>query len=119
MSERLLSASLAALFSAAVLLSVAGCSGSSAGISDSDIVKALDLERSGSDYAIGGDPFCRVSQLLKSSDQVSQAAEGGKKGLLIASKHGNVGIKVVPPFAPDCRNHAETALNHLDRPNKD
>jgi hypothetical protein len=115
MSGRLL---LAALLAAIVALAVAGCNGSSEGISSGEVVKALHLQRSGDGYAMNGDEFCQVSELLTSSDDVSTAAQSGKKGLLIASRQGSVGIKVVPPFAPDCRDQALKALNGLDRPSK-
>jgi hypothetical protein len=79
------------------------------------IVDALGLEEMGSGYAMGGDPFCEVtSKLLNDSEEVDTALEEDEFGVVIASRHGNVGIETVPPFAPDCTDQAKKKLNRLD-----
>jgi len=34
--------------------------------------------------------------------------------LILNSREGNVGVKGVPPFAPDCQDSAKKKLNKLD-----
>ena len=94
----------------------AGC-GDDGGVtfSDAKIIDKLNLEKSGNGYAIDGDPFCEVEgKLLNDSDEVANAAERDDLGLVIASREGNVGVKGVPPFAPDCSDKAKKKLNKLD-----
>jgi hypothetical protein len=95
---------------------VAGCgSGDDLKYSDAKIVDKLNLKKSGNGYAIDGDPFCEVEgKLLNNADEVSSAADRDDLGLVIASGEGNVGVKGVPPFAPDCKDKAKKKLNKLD-----
>ena len=82
---------------------------------DSVIVKQLNLKKTGGAYAINGDPFCEVSSnLLNNADEVANAADRDKLGLVIASAAGNAGVRAVPPFAPDCGKKAEKKLKKLD-----
>jgi hypothetical protein len=110
--------------SAAVLavaaLAIAGCGEDKVRYSDAKIVDKLKLEKSGNGFAIDGDPFCEVEgKLLNDADEVDQAGERDRLGLVIASGEGNVGVKGVPPFAPDCKEHAKKKLNKLDPPKSD
>jgi hypothetical protein len=97
-------------------VAVAGCgTGDSVKFSDAKIIDKLDLKKSGNGYAIDGDPFCEVEgKLLNDSDEVSNAADRDRLGLVIASGEGNVGVKGVPPFAPDCKDKTKKKLNKLD-----
>ena len=101
---------------AAVGILLVGCGdGEGVSYSDAKIVDKLNLKKSGNGYAIDGDPFCEVEgKLLNDSDEVANAAERDDLGLVIASKEGNVGVKGVPPFAPDCGEKAKKKLNKLD-----
>jgi hypothetical protein len=94
----------------------AGC-GAGGEVADSDIVKALKLEPSPDRpvYAIGGDPFCEVSDdLLNDSDEVDAARGGDKLGLVITNTEQDVGVEGVPPFDPDCARKAKKELNRLE-----
>lgn len=96
-------------------LAPVGC-GSDEQVSDDDIVDALRLEPSkdSGGYAIGGDPFCEVSdELLNDSDEVGAASKGDKLGLVITDSEQAVGVKAVPPFDPACAQKAKRALNRL------
>jgi hypothetical protein len=98
----------------AVLLAVA-CGGGEE-VPDADIVEALKLKQSPDRpaYAIGGDPFCEVSEdLLNDSDEVDAASEGDKLGLVITDADQAVGVEAVPPFDPECAKRARRALNRL------
>lgn len=93
-----------------------GC-GESAAVPDSEIVSALDLERSpgGPAYSIGGDPFCEVSDdLLNDSDEVELAKGGGGLDLVITDPDENVGVEAVPPFDPECARQARRDLERLE-----
>jgi hypothetical protein len=104
-----------AIAAALLVVIAAGCGGSGARYSDNEIVDKLNLEKSGNGYAINGDPFCEVEgKLLNDSDEVTAADDRDKLGLVIASREGNVGVKGVPPFAPDCNDTAKKKLNKLD-----
>jgi hypothetical protein len=105
-----------ALASAVVLVvSAAGCSTES-GVTDSKIVAALDLQRAGGSYEMGGDPFCTVTQLLNDGDEVSEAGDqAGEAGFVIADPTGKVGVVAQRPFAPDCSRRAEDRLKRLER----
>jgi hypothetical protein len=97
-------------------LTVAGC-GDEETISygDDTIIDTLDLEKSDGGYAIGGDPFCAVeSNLLNDGDEVTKAQDRDDLGLVISSREGNVGIRAVPPFAPDCEKQVQKRLDKLD-----
>ncbi len=94
---------------------VAGCGGSGVRYGDNEIIDKLNLEQSGNGFAIDGDPFCEVEgKLLNDSDEVQAATDREDLGLVIASREGNVGVKGVPPFAPDCRQTTQKKLNKLD-----
>jgi hypothetical protein len=102
---------------AVALLLIAGCGDSdeSKTFSDQKIVDTLDLEETAGSFAMGGDPFCEVEDnLLNDADEVQKAADRDDLGLVIASREGNVGIRGVPPFAPDCQQQAKKKLNKLD-----
>lgn len=100
---------------AAASLGLTACGEEEEGFSNGRIVDALELEEMGSGYAMGGDPFCEVaSKLLNDSEEVETALEEDEFGVVIASQQGNVGIKTVPPFAPDCKDKAKKQLNRLD-----
>jgi hypothetical protein len=110
------------VFAVASGLMFAGCGDEdSVKYNDAKIIDKLNLEKSGNGYAIDGDPFCEVEgKLLNDADEVSNAADRDELGLVIASAQGNVGVKGVPPFAPDCRDKAKKKLNKLDpKPAKD
>ena len=102
---------------AAVVLAAAGCGGDeqTTRFSDDKIIDTLDLQKSEGGYAIGGDPFCEVdSNLLNDVDEVDQAQNRDNLNLVLASHEGNVGVRGLPPFAPDCQKQAERKLNKLD-----
>lgn len=106
-----------ALALATVVLVAAGCGDDQANkrFSDGTIIDTLGLEKSDGGYAIGGDPFCAVdSNLLNDVDEVDQAKDRDNLNLVLASHEGNVGVRGVPPFAPDCQKQAERELNKLD-----
>ncbi|MQA73610.1 MAG: hypothetical protein GEU88_04535 [Solirubrobacterales bacterium] len=88
---------------------------------DGKLIELLNLEKSEGGYAIDGDPFCEVSgRLLNDADEVEQAAEREKLGLVITSAAGNAGVQGIAPFAPDCRDKAKRKLNKLDpKPKKE
>jgi hypothetical protein len=106
-----------------VIAVFAGGCGDDDGVSYSDrqIVDKLNLKKSGNGFTIDGDPFCEVKgKLLNDADEVSKAADRDELGLVIASREGNVGVKGVPPFAPDCGDKAKKKLNKLDpKPKED
>jgi hypothetical protein len=89
--------------------------------SNKQIIEKLNLEKSENGYTIDGDLFCEVEgKLLNDSEEVSSAAERDDLGLVIASREGNVGVKAVPVFAPDCKDKAVKKLNRLDpKPKED
>ena len=106
----------------AVALAAAGCDDEETkSFSDQKIIETINLEKSEGGYAIAGDPFCEVDKnLLNDSDEVEQAADRDDLGLVITSREGNVGIRGVPPFAPDCQQQAKKKLNKLDpKPKED
>ena len=107
----------ALLASAALLVAVAGCGEEPVSYSDKDIIDRLNLEKSGDGdrYAVDGDPFCEVeAKLLNSADEVEEGAAGRNGDLVLTSRVGNVGVKVLPGFAPDCQNDARKKLDKLD-----
>jgi hypothetical protein len=110
-----------AAVTAVFAVALAGCGGGDdTKFSDAKIIEKLNLKKSGNGYAIDGDPFCEVEgKLLNDADEVSNAAERDDLGLVIASAQGNVGVKGVPPFAPDCKDGAKKKLNKLDPKPKD
>ena len=104
-------------------LAAAGCGEEEKTVSYSDdtIVETLDLQKADGGYAIGGDPFCAVeSNLLNDGDEVSKAQDRDDLGLVISSNTGNVGVRAVPPFAPDCEKQVQKRLDKLDpKPKKE
>jgi hypothetical protein len=83
--------------------------------SDKQIIEQLDLEETDDGYAIDGDPFCAVEpKLLNDGAEVEQAVAGRNGNLVLASRAGNVGVKGLPGFAPDCAERARKKLNKLD-----
>jgi hypothetical protein len=102
-------------------VALAGCSDDKGPhFSDAKIIDKLNLKKSGNGYAIDADPFCEVEgKLLNDSDEVSSAEDRDRLGLVITSGEGNVGVKGVPPFAPDCKDKAKKKLNKLDPKPKD
>jgi hypothetical protein len=101
-----------ALLLASLALAAAGC-GSGSSTPDSEIVRALDLKRAGQSYAIGGDPFCVVDELLNDADEVDGAGGDGGQTFSIASPDGEVGVIARKPFAPDCTRRARDDLRRL------
>ena len=99
---------------AALALAGGGC-GPGSSISDSEIVRALDLKRTDHAYRIGGDPFCTVGELLNDSGEVDGASGNGGQSFLIASPDGEVGVLARKPFAPDCTRRARDDLKRLAR----
>lgn len=100
----------------AIPAAAVGC-GESAAVADSEIVSALNLERSpeGPAYSIGGDPFCVVSDdLLNDSDEVDVAKESGGLDLVITDSGEDVGVEAVPPFDPECARQARRELERLE-----
>ncbi|MGI9020263.1 MAG: hypothetical protein ACR2G3_06095 [Solirubrobacterales bacterium] len=94
-------------------LALAGCGGEGERFSEGKIEDAAKVE----DGTVGGDPFCEVSEVLKSADAISKA-ESESAGDIITSKVGNVGVVVVPPFPDDCEEIVHKGLNQLDPPEK-
>jgi hypothetical protein len=101
-------------------LAWAGCSTvSSDTIDDSEIVSALHLKQTGSGYQVGGDPFCRIDELLNDVDEVNSATD--KKNsvdFVIAAPDGEVGVLAHPPFAPSCKRDVTEELKKLARQSK-
>src|SRR3954453_22773905 len=83
---------------------------SDSGIPDSKIVAALDMKKVQGRYAIDANPFCSVSKLLNDADEVKKASSSGK---VIASRDATVGVEIIKPFAPSCRDKAQRKLNRL------
>jgi hypothetical protein len=104
---------------AAALAALAGCGDEEERIGDSRIVESLKLEQLDSGYAIGGDPFCAVGNLLNDESEVDEVLDGEVKAPVVTSRAGNVGIEAVPPFGPDCQQQARKRLNALDPVPKD
>ena len=95
----------------------ASCGGSESSFADAQIVDALDLQESpeGPSYAIGGDPFCEVSDdLLNDSDEVGVAKDGDGTDLVITDSDESVGVQVVPPFDPACARQARRHLEQIE-----
>lgn len=101
-------------------LAFGGCGGEELRYNDAQIVERLKLEKTGSGYAVDGDPFCEVEkELLNTAEEVDRAADDNDLGLVIASREQNAGIQGVPPFAPDCADEVKKKLNKLDPPPED
>jgi uncharacterized membrane protein YgcG len=95
---------------AAAVLAGCGTSSTSSGVPDSKIIAALDMKKVQGRYAIDANPFCSVSQVLNSADQVDKAKSSHR---VIASRDATVGIEIVKPFAPSCQKQAQRKLNRL------
>ncbi len=108
-----------AILAVAFAVALAGCSNDpSKHFSDAKIIDQLNLKKSENGYAVNGDPFCEVDKnFLNDADEVSAASD--RNNLVIASHEGNVGIKAIPVFAPDCKDKVEKKLNKLDPKPKD
>jgi nucleotidyltransferase/DNA polymerase involved in DNA repair len=91
-------------------VALGGCSSSSSGIPDSKIVATLNMRKVQGNYAIDGNPFCSVSKLLNDVNEVKDASKSGR---VVASRDHSVGIEIIRPFAPRCRNDAERRLTKL------
>ena len=98
-----------------VALGFAGCGEEETRYNDDTIVERLNLEKTGGEYAVNGDPFCEVNgKLLNDASEVEDAAGKDKLGLVISSREGNVAVEAIPPFAPDCGEKVKKKLNKLD-----
>ena len=96
-------------------LGIAACSSDDGPkYSDKQIIEKLDLKDSESGYAIGGDPFCEVEKQLLNDSSAIEDVSKDERGLVVASRAGNVGVQGVPPFANDCREVAQKKLDRLD-----
>jgi hypothetical protein len=96
-----------------VVAAVTGCGGSSNGVPDSKIRSALQMKSIQGHLAIEGNPFCSTSKILNDASEVRSVAD--KSGLVIASRNHTIGVEIVKPFAPGCRNFAERKLDKLAR----
>src|SRR4051794_3468953 len=98
----------------------AGCSTTATGSStaDSKIVTALKLTKSGSGYVMGGNPFCRIEQLLNDGNEVEDATKQPGRDDVLAAPDAEVGVVVRQPFAPSCSHQAQDALKRLARQSK-
>src|SRR5688500_16397057 len=85
-----------------------GCGGGG-GFSDGAVERAAKIEGS----AVGGDPFCKVDEVLNDADEISAAGEQ-KGAVIITSREGTVGVSVVPPFPDDCARTVKKGLDKLD-----
>jgi hypothetical protein len=103
-----------ALAVAASAVAAVGC-GSDSSTPDSEIVKALDLTRSGQGYEVGGDFFCVVGELLNDGDEVDGASDDQQESFVIASPDGEIGVVALKPFPPDCAEQARKDLRRLAR----
>jgi hypothetical protein len=103
---------LALSFGLIVVMGLAACGSSDSGTPDGKIEKALDMKSIGGHLAIQHNPFCSVSKLLNDASQVKDASSSGR---VIASRDHTLGVEVIKPFAPSCRNFAEQKLSKLAR----
>jgi len=110
--------SVAALLIVAFVLVWAGCSASGDSTDDSEIVAALNLKKASNGYAMNGDPFCRVDEILNDVDEVESASDEKGVDFVIAAPKGQAGVLAHPPFAPSCKREATEALKRLVRPSK-
>jgi hypothetical protein len=103
-----------ALALGAVAVAAPGC-GSDSSTPDSEIVRALDLERSDQGYEVDGDFFCVVGELLNDGDEVDGASDDQQESFVIASPDGEIGVVALKPFPPDCAQQARKDLRRLAR----
>jgi hypothetical protein len=90
------------------LLVLASCGGEDEGFSDKKIADAIGVK----DGAVGGDPFCVITDYLNDPDEIERADK--RKEPAISSARGAVGVVVEPPFPDDCELKVRRALNKLD-----
>jgi hypothetical protein len=95
-----------------VLVVLVGCGDSQSGVPDSKIRSALQMKSIQGHLAIEGNPFCATSRLLRDATEVKDA---GSSGRVIASRDHTIGVQVIKPFAPSCRNFAERKLDKVAR----
>jgi hypothetical protein len=91
---------------------VAGCSSGGSDTAQSKIVEALQMKTVQGHLAMEGNPFCSVSKVLNEATEVNDASSSGR---VIASRDHTLGVVVIKPFAPSCRNFAERKLDKLAR----
>jgi hypothetical protein len=91
---------------------VAGCSSGGSATAQSKIVKALQMTTVQGHLAMQDNPFCSVSKVLNEATEVKNASSSGR---VIASRDHTLGVVVIKPFAPSCRNFAERKLDKLAR----
>jgi hypothetical protein len=102
--------SLALSLGLAAALALGACDAGSSGTPDSKIVSALNMQRVQGNYAMDGNPFCSVSKLLGDVNEVKDASSSGR---VIAARDHTVGVEIIRPFAPRCRNDAQRKLDRL------
>ena len=95
-------------------LSAAGC-GDDAGVSESKIVTALDLQQAGQGYRMGGDPFCTVeaSQRRRPGSAANDSADAS--GSVIAGPDGEVGVVAPAPLRPRLLAAGQAGARQLER----
>lgn len=97
------------------LTALGGCGGGGGGVPDSKIRSALGMKSIQGHLAIQDNPFCSTTKLLNDVGEVKDASSSGR---VIASRDHSVGVEVIKPFAPGCRNFAERKLDKLARGGK-
>jgi hypothetical protein len=102
----------AVLLGLSVLAAAGGCSGGDHGVPDSKVRTALEMKSIQGHLAIEGNPFCSTTAILNDANEVKDASSSGR---VIASRDHTVGIEIIKPFAPGCRNLAERKLDKLAR----
>src|SRR2546429_1282432 len=102
--------SLAVSLGLTAAVALGGCSSNASGIPDSKIISTLNMRMVQGNYAIDGNPFCSVSKLLNDANEVKDASKSRR---VIASRDHTIGIEIIRPFAPRCRNDAERRLTKL------
>ncbi len=105
----------ALLLGITALTALGGCSGGGGGVPDSKIRSALQMKSVQGHLAIKDNPFCSTTKLLNDVGEVRDASSSGR---VIASRDHTVGVEVIKPFAPGCRNFAERKLDMLARGKK-
>jgi hypothetical protein len=100
---------LIAIGTAAVVLGGCG-SGGDGSVPASKIIAALDMKKVQGRYAIDGNPFCSIAKILRDAQEVRAASSTHR---VIASHDATIGIVIIKPFAPTCRDKAQRKLNRL------
>jgi hypothetical protein len=101
---------LALLAVAAVAVLLAGCGGEDVRFPNAKVVQALDLKQEKHAYAVGGSPFCKVTNILNDSEEVDSAPPE----YVLASPGRHVGIQAKPPFSSSCEKQVRRALTRID-----